>query len=265
MNIYIFEFKKNIKSILIWSMTLVFFAGLTLLFYPSIQDDMELFENILNKYPPALKAAMGFMVDSFTSLIGYYSFAFTYVVIFGTIQAANLGLSILSKEERDKTADFLLTKPTSRTRIITSKILSSLTSLIITNIIYYICIYLITYFFITNDFSLLKYTLINISLFLLQLIFFSIGLIISLILKKVKTVLPISLGLVFMFYAISAFAVNSKEDKLRYITPFQYFKTDYIIAENNFELKFLILGFSVIIISLIASYVIYLKKDIHAV
>lgn len=99
----------------------------------------------------------------------------------------------------------------------------------------------------------------------MQLIFFSIGLIISLILKKVKTVLPISLGLVFMFYAISAFAVNSKEDKLRYITPFQYFKTDYIIAENNFELKFLILGFSVIIISLIASYVIYLKKDIHAV
>ena len=63
-----------------------------------------------------------------------------------------------------------------------------------------------------------------------------------------------------MFYAISAFAVNSKEDKLRYITPFQYFKTDYIIAENNFELKFLILGFSVIIISLIASYVIYLKR-----
>jgi ABC-2 type transport system permease protein len=74
-----------------------------------------------------------------------------------------------------------------------------------------------------------KFLLINASLLFLQLVLFAIGLTISVMLKKIKSVLPVSLGLVFMFFAISAFAVTSKDDKLRYLTPFQYFKVDNIV------------------------------------
>ena len=69
---------------------------------------------MLDNFPPAIKAAMGIAVDSFKSPLGYYTFAFTYSLLFGAIQAMNLGIGIVSKEEREKTADFILTKPVSR-------------------------------------------------------------------------------------------------------------------------------------------------------
>ena len=42
-----------------------------------------------------------------------------------TVHAAMLGADIISKEERDKTAEFLFVKPISRNKIIISKLLGS--------------------------------------------------------------------------------------------------------------------------------------------
>ena len=74
----------------------------------------------------------------FSTVLGYYGLIFLFCQICLAIQAANYGFALVSIEEREMTADFLLAKPVGRTKILTSKLLSAITGLTITNIVIWI-------------------------------------------------------------------------------------------------------------------------------
>ncbi len=73
-----------------------------------------------------------------STVLGYFGFVFLFVQICLAIQAANYGFSLVSIEEREWTADFLLAKPVGRTQILTSKLLAALSGLTITNVVVWI-------------------------------------------------------------------------------------------------------------------------------
>jgi ABC-2 type transport system permease protein len=108
--------------------------------------------------------------------------------------------------------------------------------------------------------------MINLSMFFVQIIFAAIGMVISVFFKKIKTVLPLSLGVVFGFYFIGAFLVTDNSDKVeRIFSPFKYFDVIYIIDNASYEAFYMIIGAAIVVVSIVASYIIYNKKDIHAV
>jgi ABC-2 type transport system permease protein len=98
-------------------------------------------------------------------------------------------------------------------------------------------------------------------LFIVQLLFFAIGILIAAILPKIKTVLPISMGTVLGFYVLGIFG----DEKLRAFMPFKYFDPMYILKNNAYELNYLIVTLLIITISITLTYIIYKKKDIHSV
>ena len=59
---------------------------------------------------------------------------FLFCQICLAIQASNYGFSLVSIEERELTADFLLAKPIGRGKILTAKLLAALAALTITNL-----------------------------------------------------------------------------------------------------------------------------------
>ena len=61
-----------------------------------------------------------------TTLSGFYGVMFIYFGLMGAIAAAMWGSDIISKEERDKTVEFSLVLPVSRSRVITAKALAAL-------------------------------------------------------------------------------------------------------------------------------------------
>jgi ABC-2 type transport system permease protein len=107
--------------------------------------------------------------------------------------------------------------------------------------------------------------MINLTLLFIQLIFLAIGIFISVILPKIKSVLPISLGIVFALYLIGAIIVTGSNDWTRFISPFKYFDIPYIITNSSYEAPYLIIGAVIVITTIVTSYIIYAKKDIHAV
>ena len=265
MNIYKHEFKVNFKTMVGWIVTLCGLVAMLMAFYPMFKNDLDTFLKMLDNFPPTIKAAMGIAVDSFKSPLGFYTFAITYSLLFAAIQAMNLGIGIVSKEEREKTADFVLTKPASREKILSAKLITVFTVLVITNIFYSIVSWLLLSGVAEESLAMEKFALINASLFFSQMIFFSIGLVISVSAKKIKVVLPVSLGLVFGFFAVSAFAVTSEDDKLRYLTPFQYFKTEHILMYGSYENIYPVVGALIVIICIAASYLLFKRRDIHSV
>lgn len=265
MNIYKHELRYNMASTVLWIIVLCGLVSILMCFFPVIKNDIDNFLKLLDNFPPAMKAVIGVAVDSFSSPLGYYCFSITYASLFAAIQAMNLGVGIVSKEERDRTCDFLMTKPVSRTKILTAKLLASLTIFIVTNIICSAVTAAVIAGLSGGDYDGGKFALINASLLLLQITFFSIGIIVSVAAKKIRSVLPVSLGLVFAFFAISAFAVTSQSNKLRFLTPFQYYKAENIFSTGKYESEYVIASIVVVVVSITFSYILYKRKNIHAV
>jgi ABC-2 type transport system permease protein len=265
MNIFIHELKAYRKSTIIWTISLVVIAGLFMSLYPAFSKDAEEFTKLLEGYPAAVRDAFGIDLEHFFSILGFYCYALSFITLCGAIQAMNLGTSIVSKEVREKTADFLLTKPVTRTHVLSSKLLAALSSLLITNIVYLAAASLIANQVKTADFSFKIFIMLSITVLFVQLIFLAIGIILSVIVPKIKSVLTVSLGTVFAFYFLGMLSATSGDEAKRYISPFKYFDTAYIMENSSFEASFLIAGTVIIILAIAASYYVYTKKDIHAV
>lgn len=265
MNIFLHELKVYRKSMIIWSLSLLVIVVLFMSFYPSFAKDSEEFTKIMAGYPEPIRNALGVNLGNFFTILGFYCFPLSFITLCGAIQAMNLGTGIVSKEVREKTADFLLTKPVTRRTVLTSKLLAAFSVLVITNIVYITAASIMAFQVKTDDFSFKLFIMLSLTMFFVQLIFLSLGIIISVVVPKIKSVLTVSLATVFAFYFLGMFTTTSAEEAKRYLSPFNYFDTAFIIKNKSFEASFLIAGAIIIILAIAASYFVYAKKDIHSV
>ncbi|WP_160724505.1 ABC transporter permease subunit [Bacillus sp. USDA818B3_A] len=265
MNVFFHELKAYRKSTIIWTFSLIMVAWLFLSMFPSFAKDAEEFKNLLAGYPLAMRKAIGLNLETLFTLLGFYSYALTFITLCAAIQAMNLGTGIVSKEVREKTADFLLTKPVTRKQVLTGKLLAAFTSLLITNAVYLIAVNSIALQVKTEDYSVKTFLLLSLTILFIQFIFLAIGFIFSCIIPKIKSVLTVSLATVFAFYFLGVISDSASDDVKRYISPFKYFDNTYIIKHSGYEGPFLIAGLVIVIAAIAGSYLIYAKRDIHAV
>jgi ABC-2 type transport system permease protein len=265
MNIYIHELKTNLKSSISYLVGMIVLLIVYISFYQVFTDEAFGFMKMLEGFPPAFQNAFGVDLANIMSPMGYYAFVLFYLLLIASIQGMNLGVSILSKEEREKTADFLMTKPASRSWILFSKLDAAITIIVVSNLLFYLASYIFVSLIIKDEFSFRVFTLLHLSIFIVEMIFLSIGFLIGVFLKRIKSTISITMAVVFGFFAIGAFAVNASDDKMRYLTPFKYFDTSYILKNESYELSYLIVGISIILVCLVSSYIIYVNKDIDSV
>jgi ABC-2 type transport system permease protein len=199
-------------------------------------------------------------------VLGFYSFIFMFVQLCLAIQAGNYGFGLVSIEESELTADFLLSKPVSRAQVLTSKLLAALTSLTITNLVVWVVSFTaITIFRGSHAYDTATLLLLMASIVIFQLFFLSVGLVVSLLVKRVRSVTPYSLGLGFGAYVLSAFSGIFGEVKLEYITPFKHLDPAYIVQHGALNLPLVLLNAAVTLVALAVSYWLYIRRDIPAV
>ena len=95
-----------------------------------------------------------------------------------------------------------------------------------------------------------------------HLIFFSLGLLISLLVRRMHSVTPWSLGLAFGTYVISAFSGIFEDVKLEYLSPFKHFDPGKIISELQYDVALVVVDVVLVIVAIGASYWLYQKRDI---
>lgn len=264
MNIYRHEFKMHLRSDIIWSVSQAAMIFLFTWIFSSIAVDAALLSKTLSQFPKELLIAFGMENLDLATVLGFFSFAFLFSQILLALQAANYGFGILSVEERELTADFLLTKPVSRRRILFSKVLSAITGLTITNIVVWISSFVFINMFKGNrtyEASTLLRLLLGIVVF--QLVFLTLGMFISLLVRRVRNVTPFSMGLAFGMYVLSAFGGMLGDVKLELITPFKHFDPSYIISNQAYP-STLWISIAYIVVSAIGTYVLYQRRDIPA-
>ncbi len=265
MGIYLFELKTIRKNTVIWAITLSAVCVLFMSIYPAYASNKEAVREMLKGFPPELISAFGMNVDNLFSVLGFYSFVFVYIVFCGAVQAGNLGIGMISRESRAKTADFLLTKPIQRKTVLTAKLFASLTSLVFTNIVYLIASTIFCLTIKNTEFDTKALVLLSLTLFFVQLVFVSIGTLLGIVFQKVKSVVTTSLCLTFAFFALSMLDSFIDKDLLQYITPFKYFNSTEIIRNLSYQPSSLLTVLAVCAVCIFASYLLYIKKDVHAV
>lgn len=264
MTIFKFEVKKNIGSTLLWIIGIFAFMITMMAFYPMIAQEQELMDMILAYYPPELLRAFGLSnVQSLATIKGYLPLIFVFLQLLLAIQASVSGFSALTLEESDRTADFLLTKPVNRTQIYSSKVSAALFGLGVISLASVLAIISTIMIFAPDETvnqSILNMLYVSIPLF--QVVFFSVGLVVSMMLKRVRSVLGMAMGLSFFTYGSYAIKETIDSDWIGHITPFHYFDVAIIVQQGTLNTFYVILSVLIIIVSVIFSYVLYKKRNI---
>jgi len=265
MNIYKHEFKMKIKSIITWSLGVALMVFIYLSIFSSIEIDAKLLNEMMSSFPEEFLIAFGMTDIDMSTILGFFGLIFLFIQICLAIQAANYGFSLVSVEETDLTADFLLAKPVGRTKIMTSKLLAAITGLTITNLVLWISSFVFLRMYSGGgqfETKPVVYLLLSVAVF--QLFFLTVGMLISLLVKRVRSVTPYSMALVFGLYVLNAFGGMIGEDKLEIISPFKHFEPNYILKHAAYDLPLAWISVAAIVISVAGSYVLYSRRNIRS-
>lgn len=264
MNIFIYELKSGIRSAASWTFSLILLSAVFLGVYPAFEESGEAVKKLLVGFPPEFLKALGFDVDVIFTPIGYYSLILNYIVLLSAIQAMMLGMSLISKEFTRKTADFLMTKPVSRIRIMTFKLLSGLVLLLATDAAAIGAIRVIIGLASGASLDNSLYLMLSLVILFIALTFYVIGMLAAVIFRRIKSVAGVSNGTVLAFFLLGMIGEAIDAEKTRYLVPFKYYDPLSIIANSAYDTKFVAINASIVAACLAAGFVLYSKKDIRA-
>ncbi len=263
MVIFLRELARNRKAFITWTASLVAANVLMLAFFPYMDLKMGALDEMLKGMPKGMLSALGLENMDLSRILPYFSYVFQYILLFCGIYAMQFGAGILSREEDEKTIEFLLAKPVKRNGVVSSKVLCLLFYIVLFNLIFIVADYLTIEAVTSQEYSMEAFLLLHLGLLLLQLFFASVGLLISVFIIKSSTILPLSIGVVLGTYFISiAAGVSEKLDFLKYITPFKYVNPADVIKESSIEPVYLIIICTVTVFSVAGAYLFYNRKDI---
>lgn len=263
MNVFIQELKQHRNSTIAWIIALIAIAALYISIFPSISQSTGA-TDIYKNFPEAFKKTFGITENFLSTFSGLYAVVLNLVLLTGAVQAMNLGTGITSKEVRERTADFLLTRPISRASVLRQKLLTVFMVILVTDLIFMAADWGLIQAIIDDPFQFKTFFTSTSSLFLVQLFFVSFGFLLGSVLPRIKSVIAVSLPAVFGFYIIGLFDTLVGE-KIKYLTPFKFFNVNTLTAGGGYEPGMLIYLTVLSIVALITSFVVYQKKDIPTI
>ena len=263
MNIFIRELKANLKSLLIWSVIIALLIMIAVAKFSAFAGDPKMLA-MLDSMPPALLDALNMRAFNLTTLSGFYGIMFIYFGLMGAIAAAMWGSDIISKEERDKTVEFSLVLPVSRSRVITAKALAALVNCVAFVLITW-AVSLVAVRSYNPDQAFYEFLALEMqAMFVIELIFLAIGLLLGCAMKQYKRSGSAAVAIILATYFMSIISgMQEKLDFLKYFTPFKYFDVGEIFRSGKMDGTFLLLSATIIIVSLAAAYWMYNKRDLY--
>ncbi len=263
-NLYAKELKRNRNNLMIWSAIVIGFTILVMSIFPYMKNMGEEMTIMMSKMPEGMSKAMGINEHTFNSILGMYNTYYgIYIIVLLSIYTASTGASIISKEEKNKTAEFLLTKPISRKTIFNTKLIVLFT---LTFTAFFIQTITAIIFVMTLGGEQVKwsvFTTMHTHGLVLMLFFTSIGLLLSMLSKPKKNFMGITVGIVFGSYFLNTIAKAADTvNWIGYLSPFHYL--NFSISDPNYSINFGEVGIMLLVSAfmLIVSYKIYKKKDI---
>lgn len=246
----------------IWTGATAFLVAVCVFLFPEMKEEMnavtDLFANM-----GSFSAAFGMDRLSMGEPMGFYGIECGNILgIGGGFFAAFLGISILSKEEKERTAEFLLSHPVSRSGVLIQKLLAVLIQVLAFNAVIAVC-GLLSFLAIGEGLPGKEFWLLHLAFLLMQAELACICFGISAKLRR--SGLGLGLGMAALFYFLNLLRnLSSSADFLKYVTPYAYTEAAEIAASQKLAPELLGLGIFVSVLFVGLGFFVYGKKDIAA-
>ena len=263
MNIFVRELKANFKSLIIWGVIVALFAVVGTSKFSAYFENPEMLA-IMDTFPPAMLEAFSLNAFNLTTVTGFFGVMFSYYALLLCIAAAMWGSDIISKEERDKTVEFALTLPVTRSRVVTAKTLAALVNCIGLLLITWGASLVASQPY-NPDSAFYTFTaLCMVALFLMQLIFLAVGIFLGCALKQYRRAGSLAVSVLLGTYFLSILVgLNRDLDFLKYFTPFKYFDAVKMLNQSKIDPLFVALSLAIVAASMAGAYVTYARRDLY--
>lgn len=263
MNIFVRELRANLKSLLIWGVIVVLFIMVGVSKFSAYANNPEML-TVLDDMPAPMLAAFNMKAFNLTTVSGFFGVMFSYYALLLSIAATLWGSDIISKEERDKTVEFSLTLPVTRSRLVTAKTLAALVNCIALLLITW-CASLVGAASYQPDSGFYEFlSLLMLALFIMQLIFLAVGVFLGCAMKQYKRASSVAVSLLLGTYFLSVISnLNENLEFLKYLSPFRYFDAVSMLNESSFDVAFLGLSLAIILASMVGAYLTYARRDLY--
>lgn len=254
------ELRQGLKTLAVWTAAIGFFIVICVFMYPEMKGETAGISDMFASMG-SFSAAFGMDRINFGTLMGFYSVECGNILgLGGAFFAALIGVTALSKEEKEKTAEFLLAHPISRRAVVAEKLVAVMFQIIIMNAVVYI-LTVCSVAAIGEEIMWKEISLLHLMYFIMQIETAGICFGISAFLRRGS--IGIGLGIAALAYFMNIVAnITERASFLKYITPFGYTDGAEIISGNNPDAGMIIAGVCITLVGICAAFAKYTKKDI---
>jgi len=262
-NIFVRELKANLKSLIIWIVILALMIMIAVAKFSAFAGNPDMLK-MLDALPKALLDAFSMRAFNLTTLSGFYGLMFIYFGLMGAIAAAMWGSDIISKEERDKTVEFSLVLPVSRSRVITAKALAALVNCIVFVLVTW-AVSLVAVQSYQPDQAFYSFLRLEMAaMFVIELIFLALGLVLGCAMKQYKRSASMAVAIILVTYFLSIIStIQANLDFLKYFSPFRYFDAGVLFRSGRLDGMYLALSAAIIAVCVAVAYLAYNRRDLY--
>lgn len=255
------ELRQGRTAFLIWTAAIGGLLAVCIFLFPDMKGQMEGVNEVFASMG-SFTAAFGMDRLNFGTLTGFYAVECGNVLGLGGAFFASLCTTgMLSKEETNRTAEFLLTHPVSRKRVVTEKLLAVLLQITALNAVIF-ALSLGSIAAIGEEIPLKELSLLHLAYFLLQLELAGLCFGLSAFFRKAST--GAGLGIAAIMYVLNLIAnIADAAAFLKYITPFGYCEGADIIANSALDAGKIAIGVAIGMVGIAIAYLHYMRKDVR--
>ncbi|MGN1140440.1 MAG: ABC transporter permease subunit [Oliverpabstia sp.] len=255
------ELKQGKMSLIVWTASIIFLMVICVLLFPEMKGEMDTVGDMFASMG-SFTQAFGMDRISFGSLLGFYAVECGNILgLGGAFFAAFCAVTMLAKEEKDHTAEFLLTHPVSRVRVITEKLASVMLQITLLNLMVLAASF-ISIACIGEEIPWKELLLLHLAYYILQVELAGICFGVSAFLRRGS--IGIGLGIATMMYFLNLIAnITEKAEFLKYFTPFAYAEGTDIVTDVTLDGGLVALGLVCGVLGIAVAYWRYCKKDIQ--
>lgn len=205
---------------------------------------------------------LGLDIEFMVNPVGMFSFLCSFFTFAAAIHGMSMAFSSHTKEYNSKSAEFLLTKPQSRSKVFWGKFLACATGSLIVGAAFMIGAALALLTIKDASVDWWAFFLIAKTLFLTELMFAVFGMFAGTVFSNTRMPTLISSCVMLALFGLNSMSRLTNMPILGYLTPFSFFKPLDIFRtgfyEWNFVVWYVVLGAGLLLIS----HKKFLKKDI---
>lgn len=263
-SLFLKELKLNRGAFLAWALSIVALIVFTVSTMPSWMANSEAMHAYMQSLPKAFLKALSVDLERMGNpLAVMVVYDMLYTMLLGGIYAIGLFARTLHREQAQGTAEFLMAKPLSRWGIFSTKIAASFVQILAMAAVITLTGFLCMIAFVPEGWSRAAFFVVSLYSFLLMPAFGAVGLLVSLCVKRARSLTGPAMGIVLGFYFYDAVCkMDDAYGWLGWLGPFKWVDMDVAAPGYGLEAWRILLFLGVTALGLVAGWTIYRRKDI---